>query len=105
MSAIREQAKQAHQAFQEFLRTGTTQLKNDVLLTIAEEIEQNGSHLIEENKKDLEAGTKAGLSKALLDRLALNEKRIQGMITACHEVVELDDPVGKNIGDKCQCCR
>jgi len=95
MSAIREQAKQAHQAFQEFLRTGTTQLKNEVLGSIAQEIRANASKLIRENEKDLKAGEKAGLTKAFLDRLALNDKRIQGMITSCEEVAALNDPVGK----------
>jgi glutamate-5-semialdehyde dehydrogenase len=95
MPAIREQAKQAHQAFQEFLRTGTSQLKNDLLRTIAQEIQVDASALIRENAKDLNAGEKAGLSKAFLDRLALNEKRIQGMIASCDEVATLNDPVGR----------
>lgn len=95
MSGVQEQARLAHQAFREFLQTGTTRLKNDVLDTIAVEIGKKKTLLIQENKKDLAAGEKTNLSKALLDRLALNEKRIQGMVTSCKEVAALNDPVGR----------
>jgi len=46
------------------------------------------------NQLDLEAGRAKGLSAAMLDRLALNESRIQGMIDSLQEVARLDDPVG-----------
>jgi len=95
MSEVSVLAKSANQAFVEFLDKGSTKLKNDILLEIAEQIKEQRAFLSEENKKDLEAGENAGLSKALLDRLALNDKRIQGMINACKEIAALNDPVGK----------
>jgi len=65
------------------------------LLSTAAQLQKGQEYLLAENHEDLENGEKAGLSKALLDRLALNEKRVQGMIRACHEIAALPDPVGR----------
>jgi len=48
-----------------------------------------------ENQKDMNAGEDKGLSKAMLDRLLLNDKRIDEMAQALRAVAELDDPVGE----------
>jgi len=95
MSAVRALAEKTHAAYQNFLGQGTTRLKNDVLLTLAGLLEAGSRVLDAENKKDLEAGEKAGLSGAFLDRLALNDRRIQGMIDACRDIARLNDPVGR----------
>lgn len=88
-------AKAANGAYLDFLERGTTKVKNDILAAIAQGIDENRNALIEANKKDLKAGEAAGFSKALLDRLTLTEARIDGMITSCHEVSALPDPVGR----------
>lgn len=93
--SVRELAELTNQAYQKFLKIGSTKLKNGILETVAKQIEVQREFLIQENQKDLEAGKKAGLSSAMLDRLELNEKRINGMIQACREVAQLNDPVGK----------
>lgn len=95
MQTIRELAEKTHAAYNAFLNTGSTKLKNDILETIAVKIQQKQDFLTQENQKDLDAGKKVGLSSALLDRLKLNEKRINGMINACREIIALPDPVGK----------
>lgn len=92
---VRELARKTNAAYQSFLKIGSTELKNKILESIADKIEAQKEFLVAENLKDLEAGKAQGLSTAFLDRLALNEKRIQGMIQACHEIVALPDPVGK----------
>ncbi|MBN2104793.1 glutamate-5-semialdehyde dehydrogenase [bacterium] len=94
MTDMKSMAKNTFSAYHEFLKIGSTRLKNQILETIANKIEENQGTLIEANKKDLDAGEKAGLTAAFLDRLALNDKRIHGMIQACHEIVKLEDPVG-----------
>lgn len=95
MTDVPALAKKANQAFMEFLDKGSTKLKNDILISVAEALKEQRAYITSENKKDLEAGEKAGLSKALLDRLALNDKRIEGMVNACYEVAALNDPVGR----------
>jgi len=73
----------------------STDIKNEALQKMAGAILKNKDLLVEENTKDLEAGEKAGLSKALLDRLTLNEKRIQGMAQCLEDTAGLKDPNGE----------
>lgn len=69
--------------------------KNESLKRIADELNRRREEIKRENEKDLENGERAGLSKALLDRLALTDKRIDQMIEGVMEVVKLPDPVGE----------
>lgn len=73
----------------------TTDRKNQALLAIAREIDGNREAILAANRKDLDAGREKGLSTAFLDRLTLDEKRIQGLISILHDVVNLKDPVGE----------
>lgn len=95
MTSIHNLAKLTFQAYHDFLNIGSTRTKNDVLITIAENIDKERKILVEQNRIDIEQGKTAGLSQAFLDRLLLNDKRIQGMIDACHDVATLRDPVGE----------
>ncbi|MDF1536506.1 MAG: glutamate-5-semialdehyde dehydrogenase [bacterium] len=72
--------------------------KNRALTLIAEKIRGSAGHLQEENRKDLEAGEKAGLTSAMLDRLELTGERIEAMAVAVEEIVALPDPVGTVTG-------
>ncbi len=73
----------------------STEVKNRTLLKAAELIEAKKELIQEENRKDLIAGEEKGLSKAMLDRLLLNEKRIAGMVQVLKDVANLNDPVGE----------
>ncbi len=74
--------------------------KNNCLLAMADAIEANAQFIQQENAKDMDAGAATGLSKALLDRLLLDEARIGGMVTGLREVSELPDPVGRVIEER-----
>lgn len=78
----------------EILANLSTEMKDAALEAIATELENSMEEILAENRKDLEAGEKAGLSKALLDRLLLNEARIRGMAEGLREIIKLKDPVG-----------
>lgn len=69
--------------------------KNNILSEIAKSIEKNRQNIISENKKDLEAGKESGLSAAFLDRLLLDDGRIDGMIESIKQTIDLKDPVGE----------
>lgn len=71
--------------------------KNIILIKMAEALKERASEIISENKKDIAYAEKKGLSKALIDRLALNEKRINEMAQGLEEVSRLPDPVGEII--------
>ncbi|RLD10450.1 MAG: glutamate-5-semialdehyde dehydrogenase [Chlamydiae bacterium] len=69
--------------------------KNKALNAMADLILAERETIKAENKKDLDAGQKKGLSKAMLDRLELTDARIDGMAKGLREVAELTDPVGE----------
>ena len=74
--------------------------KNKTLRAMADLILAEHETIKTENIKDLDAGKKKGLSKAMLDRLELTETRIQAMATGLREVAELIDPVGEILEKK-----
>lgn len=75
----------------------STDEKNKALHLIADQLLADKQAIIEENKKDLEEGKKRGLSEAVLDRIMLNEKRIDDMAAAIRLLVELKDPIGETL--------
>ncbi len=71
--------------------------KNKVLKKMAKALLSNIDYLQAENKKDLKASEKINYNKALVDRLTLNEKRIQEMANCLSDTANLKDPVGQVI--------
>ncbi len=69
--------------------------KNQALLQMARQLEMQKELILTENKRDFEMAQKAGLSSALLDRIALNPSRIGNMAKGLREVASLPDPVGE----------
>ena len=98
MHDIKEQliqkAIRVKKASRELARQNTG-VKNRALEIIAGEIEANREIIKEENLKDIESGKNKGLSAAFIDRLTLDDKRIDGMIRILQEVIRLHDPVGE----------
>jgi glutamate-5-semialdehyde dehydrogenase len=93
---ILEKAKKVKAASRELAILETAK-KNLALKCIAEEIEKSRESIKKENKKDIENAAKKGLSGAFIDRLTLNNKRIDGMISVLNDVINLKDPVGEII--------
>ncbi|MDH5768397.1 MAG: glutamate-5-semialdehyde dehydrogenase [Nitrospirota bacterium] len=77
------------------LAKASSKQKNLTLLKMAEALKKNAQELISENKKDIKFAEGKGFSKALIDRLTLNEKRINEMSQGLIEVAALPDPVGE----------
>ncbi len=69
--------------------------KNRALQKLSQAILQNSDFLKKENEQDLKAAAKSNLPSALVDRLLLNDKRIQAMADSLHETVRLKDPIGE----------
>ncbi len=69
--------------------------KNDALLAIAEALLTNRDAIKSANQQDLNQGREDGLDDAMLDRLALTDERIDGMVEGLHQVAALPDPVGE----------
>ncbi len=69
--------------------------KNRILREMAQALRTNSESLVNQNKKDMEDGEKNNLSSALMDRLFLDESRIDAMAVAIEEIAALKEPVGK----------
>jgi glutamate-5-semialdehyde dehydrogenase len=72
--------------------------KDRALTVLAGLLEERAAELAAANQKDLAAGREAGLSEAMLDRLALSEPVIGSMAAGLREVAALPDPVGEVTG-------
>lgn len=77
------------------LRRADTGLKNRALFAMAERLEAAREGILKANEEDLQRGRQGGLESALLDRLALNDARIDAMIEGLQQVAALPDPVGE----------
>lgn len=71
--------------------------KNRILEEMARNLEDKKSRILKANKKDIAAAKAAKLSSAFIDRLTLNDKRIEAMIIGLLDVAKLDDPIGIEI--------
>ena len=91
MDKLGAEAKQASKV----LSQASEEMKNEALMLISSEIESRRSEILEENKKDLEAAKEKSIGSALIDRLELNDARIDSMISGLKVVSELPDPIGE----------
>jgi glutamate-5-semialdehyde dehydrogenase len=88
---------QRAQAASRRLATLTSEQKNAALAALADGLEAHAKSIAEANRQDLEAGRQAGLSEALLDRLLLDAQRIAALAADVRKVIDLPDPVGREI--------
>ena len=91
MMVIGADARAAYQQLAE----ATEEQKNTALNAAADALMASKHSILEANAKDMAAAEQKGLSKAMLDRLLLNEARIQGMADGIRAIAELPEPVGK----------
>ncbi len=89
-----ELAMEARAGARSLARASSAQ-KNLVLAKMAEALEERTQELIRENQRDIEYAEKKGLSKALIDRLALSDRTIREMARGLLEIAQLPDPAGE----------
>lgn len=77
------------------LARATTAQKNQALRAAAAAIRTSSDEIIAANARDMEAARARQLSGAMLDRLLLDAKRVEGMARSIDEVIALPDPVGQ----------
>ena len=73
----------------------STEEKNLAVCKMAEALEANADQILSANRKDADAAKAKGLKASLLDRLALDNRKIANMARCLREVAEMDDPVGE----------
>jgi len=91
---VLEKAKEAKNGARSLAKASSDK-KNILLIKMAAALEDMAEKLISENKKDIKSAEKKDLSKAIIDRLTLNDKRIKEMSAGLREVAQLPDPVGE----------
>jgi glutamate-5-semialdehyde dehydrogenase len=91
---VLSKAKEAREGARSIAKASSVQ-KNAALLKMAELLKKRSKELIRENAKDIAVAKEKGLSKAMIDRLALNDKRISEMAQGLIEVATLPDPAGE----------
>ena len=79
------------------LKSLSTKAKNNLLLSIAENIRNEKDKIITANNEDLNLAKKNKMPKAMLNRLMLDSDRIEGIAKSVEEIVKLPDPIGKNL--------
>ena len=94
---VEQAARDAKQASRGLAKASTEQ-KNRALGAIADALRARHADIRRANGEDVEAARRQGLSEALIDRLTLNDKRINEMIESVGAVATLPDPVGQVIG-------
>ena len=75
-----------------------TEAKNRALAAMAQELRAEAPAILAENAADLEA-SRGKVSDVMLDRLALNEARLEGMAAGIEAVAALPDPVGRTLDE------
>jgi glutamate-5-semialdehyde dehydrogenase len=90
---IEQLGNRARQAARSMARASTL-VKNATLEFAAHRLQQDGDRILAANSADVDEATALGISGALLDRLRLNQNRIQGMSAGLAAVAALPDPVG-----------
>ena len=73
--------------------------RNKAIISIANQINLNTNKILEANQKDYKKAEEKGLNKAALDRLFLDENRVQGIVDALESIAELNDPIGEILED------
>lgn len=76
------------------LANATTEQKNRALAAIAQNLRKNAESVLAKNAVDLEKARAAGISKAMLERLALSPEKIEAVAKGVEAVIALEDPVG-----------
>lgn len=95
---IHEMGRQARAAAYK-LSLLSTEKKDSILKAMAQGLRDAAPNILSENKKDIAAGKEKGLSNAMLDRLLLDEKRLEAIAAALEHVATLPDPVGQVLDD------
>ena len=96
MASVTEKARQAKEASL-WLSSASAQGRNKALLSIAEALGRDKKKIKEVNTKDLRLAKKENISSALMERLLLDEEKIDGLTKGIHDIIALPDPVDRTL--------
>lgn len=99
MDELIQKGKQAKDAAKTLAQLSTNK-KNEALLQAAKLIIEKADYILSENQKDLDDATTNNVKGALLDRLRLNNQRLESIAEGLEQVARLDDPIGESLSMK-----
>lgn len=99
MSEAIDKARAAHGA-SVVLAQASALLRSKAILAAANAVSESRSAILEANCRDMERGSKAGMPGPLLDRLMLDDARIDGIVAGMREVASQADPIGEVVGGR-----
>jgi len=99
IASIMEPIGRAAVAAAQFLANASTDSRNDALMAAASAIRARSGVILAANAVDLQQARERGLSGALLDRLMLNDQRLEAMAKGIEDIVALPDPIGTVIAE------
>jgi len=79
------------------LALASPKAKAEALREAAKAVRARGAEILDANRQDTEAATANGIRGALLDRLALDPKRLEGVAKGLEDIAALDDPIGREL--------
>ena len=91
---LTKMGKLSKKAKKDFVKLSTKD-KNKILENIKISMEKNRKNILEANKKDYDKGLSNNMAEGLLDRLKLDDSRIDSMILSIDQMIKLPDPIGK----------
>ena len=94
LKTIQQMGERAREAASALALAGAEE-KNGALAAIAAALGQGTGEILAANRADLDAARADGMAPAMLDRLALDQKRVQSIATGVEEIIALPDPVGR----------
>jgi len=95
---LKEMGSQARAASRE-MANADTKTKNEALRALAASLDQNRDAILAANNLDIEAARVSGMDDALIDRLTLTEKRVEGLFADMRRVAGLPDPIGERFDE------
>lgn len=96
MLSVYELGRRAKEASYDLSISETTE-KNKALNLMAKALIENKKSILEANELDIKIAKEKGTKEAMIDRLKLNEERIEGMAKGILDIISLEDPVGEVI--------
>lgn len=93
MASFRIIGENAHKAKNEIAASGSG-VRNSALEEIAKALDKHRRNILDQNRIDVKNADAMGIKSSLVDRVYLNEKRIDGMIDGVNKLISLEDPIG-----------
>ena len=100
MSGIARRAAEAAKRASEVLGVASEEVRNEALFAMAAALRAERAFILEANERDMNAAREAGTKEGLLDRLMLDDARVEAMAASLESLAALPDPPGAELEER-----